>query len=163
MSTAGDFDHILIREASVLVRVPEGIRELNDDIVPEYFDVRTGVPLKNIYPELQTIELHRGYLLSPEDAQGILRCGLPGLEPKVISILDVKQRRLDSVVADSVLDQLKVLTELFGEFLRAAEDASQEERYWLSQQVLGLLRKFSGRELQELQETVEWFRNRSKK
>jgi hypothetical protein len=163
MSTAGDFDHILIREATVLVRVPEGIRELNDEIVPEYFDVRTGVPLNNIYPELQTIELCRGYLLSSEDAQGILRCGLPGSEPKVISILDVKQRRLDSVVADSVLDQLKVLSKLFVEFLQAAEHASQEERFWLSQQVLGLLRKFSGRELQELQETVEWFKNRSKK
>ena len=108
MSTAGDFDHILIREATVLVRVPEGIRELDDGIVPEYFDVRTGVPLKNIYPELQTIELHRGHLLSPEDAQGILRCALPGLEPKIISILDVKQRRLDSVVADSIFDQLRV-------------------------------------------------------
>jgi hypothetical protein len=162
MSTAGVFDHILIREATVMVRVPEGIRELDDGIVPEYFDVRTGVPLKNIYPELQTIELHRGYLLSPEDAQGILRCG-PGLEAKIISILDVKQRRLDSVVADSIFDQLRVLSELFEEFLRAAGNASQEERYWLSQQVLGLLRKFSGRELQELQETVEWFRNRSKK
>lgn len=168
MNNSDEYDHILIREASILVRVPRGVRDLDGDVAPEFYDVRTGVPVKHIYPELQAIELHRGHLLAAEDAHGILRwaCSTDdaGLVfSKVVNILDVKQRRLDSVVADSILDQLRVISDLLKEFLNAAENAQREERFWLSQQVLGLVRKFSGRELSELQDTVEWFKNRYKK
>jgi hypothetical protein len=168
MNDSEDYDHILIREASILVRVPRGVRDLNKDVKPEFYDVRSGVPLKHIYPELQAIELHRGHLLAAEDAHGILKwafaadAAFSGLD-KVVNILDIKQRRLDSVVADSILDQVRVISDLLKEFLSAAENAQKEERFWLSQQVLGLVRRFSGRELSELQETVEWFKNRCKK
>ncbi len=168
MHDSDEYDHILIREASILVRVPRGVRDLDGDATPEFYDVRTGAPLKHIYPGLQAVELHRGHLLAPEDAQGVLRWTLP-LEDacsdseKVVNILDIKQRRLDTVVADSILDQLRVISDLLKEFLNAAENAQREERFWLSQQVLALVRKFSGRELSEMQETVEWFKNRCKK
>jgi hypothetical protein len=168
MGNSEEYDHILIREASILVRLPRGVRELDGDVSPEFYDVRTGVALKNIYPELQAIDLHRGHLLAAEDAHGILRWTCSADEAglvfsKVVNILDIKQRRLDSVVADSILDQLRVISDLLKEFLNAAEKAQREERFWLSQQVLGLVRKFSGRELSELQDTVEWFKNRYKK
>lgn len=168
MTDSDEYDHILIREASILVRVPRGVRDLDGDVAPEFYDVRTGVPLKHIYPELQAIELHRGHLLGAEEAHGILRWNFAADEScsdlnKVVNILDIKQRRLDSVVADSILDQLRVISDILKEFLNAAENAQREERFWLSQQVLGLVRKFSGRELSELQGTVEWFKNRYKK
>ncbi len=100
MNDSDEYDHILIREASILVRVPQGVRDLDGDVSPEFYDVRTGVPLKDIYPELQTIELHRGRLLAAEDAHGILRWNLAADETcselnKVVNILDIRQRRLD--------------------------------------------------------------------
>lgn len=160
------YDYILIREATILVRVKRGIEDLDVLAGADFFDVRTGVPLRQIYPELQAVELHRGHKLSAEHAYGILRWNhdAPGFEfNKVVNILEIKQRKLDSVVADSILDQLRVISDLLTEFLGAAEKAQKEDRFWLSQQVLGIVRKFSGRELSELQETVEWFKNHVKK
>jgi hypothetical protein len=49
------------------------------------------------------------------------------------------------------------------EFLDAADHAQKEERFWLAQQVLTLVRKFSGRELAELEGIVEWFKRRPPK
>lgn len=165
MNSTASFDHILIRDASVLVRVPRGTRCLETLTNAEFFDVRTGVQLREIYPDLQEIELHTGYLLSEESAGAVLKSGAPTvLDPaadpsKVVTILDVKQRKLDSVVADSILDQVKIVTELLQEFLAVADHAQKEQRFWLSQQILPLVRKFSGRELEEIQEILEWFRS----
>ncbi|MBI5251902.1 MAG: hypothetical protein HY912_20615 [Desulfomonile tiedjei] len=166
MSDPEAYDYILIREASVLVRVTHGIRDLDCGVSPEFYDVRTGVQLKQIYPDLQPIELHRGHVIPSAHAYGIMRrtCEVTASEfNKVVNILEVKQRKLDSVVADSILDQLRVISDLLKEFLNAAEKAEKEDRFWLAQQVLGMVRKFSGRELSDLQETVEWFKNHYKK
>jgi hypothetical protein len=165
MDSKDSYEHILIREATVLVRVPRGTRYVGVDTNPEFFDVRTGVQLREIYPDLQEIELHRGYLLSEESAASVLRSGTPilldpGADPsKVVTILGVKQRKLDSVVADSILDQVRIISALLQEFLAVAENAQKEQRFWLSQQILTLVRKFSGRELEEIEEILEWFRN----
>ena len=51
----------------------------------------------------------------------------------------------------------------FYEFLDAADHAQKEERFWLAQQVLTLVRKFSGRELAELEGIVEWLKRRPPK
>jgi len=164
MDTKVYYDHILIREATILVRVPKGFRGINGQCLPEFFDVRTGVQLREIYPSLQEFELQRGYLLSEKTAGPFLKVGISlSLDPsvdlsKVINILEVKQRKLASIVADSVLDQLRVIADLLEQFLTVAEASQKEERFWLSQQVLTLIRKFSGRELAELEEIVEWFK-----
>jgi hypothetical protein len=161
--------HILIREGAILVRVPQadpgGVHRQGLD----FFEVRTGVQLKDIHPPFRPDELERGYPLPPEYAEQIMAGGAPhgaGLNAdlsKVVSLLDAKQRRLDAIVADSILDQLRVINDLVGRFLDAAGNASGEDRLWLSQQVLSLVRKFSGRELEELEDTVEWFQKRPKK
>jgi hypothetical protein len=164
MSDNEQYDHILIREGTVIVRVPIGVRDLPDDFTPEFFDVRTGVQLKGIYPSLQTIELHRGHLLSEMAAESLLRYRTgAGAKSKVVTMLEVKQRKLDSVVADSILDQLHIIVNILQKFLHAAENAHVEEKLWLSQQVLALVRKFSGRELAELEEIVDWFNSRPRK
>lgn len=155
------YEYILIRDAAILVRVPRGGTE-NEEVAPEFFDVRTGVQLKRIHPPLQPQELTRGYPLSKEAAAAIVSEGAPfGIElevdlSKVISIQEVKQRRLDSVVADSILDQLRIISDLLRKFLSAADAADREKRFWMSQQILTVVRKFSGRELEELEEMVEW-------
>jgi hypothetical protein len=111
-------------------------------------------------------ELARGTRLPSETVAVILgegaRFGADGSVDisKVVSILDVKQRKLDSVVADSILDQLRLISDLLREFLRVADSAEKEERFWMSQQVLALVRKFSGRELEDLQDIVEWLQSR---
>ena len=159
-------DYVLIREATIMVCLPRGVRDLDRCVEAAFYDVRTGVPLKNIYPELQPIEILRGHQLAPEDAHAILKWNYEVSNPdsgRVVNIFEMKQRRLDAVVADSILDQLKVISDLFRGFLGIAENATKEERFWIAQQVLGLIRKFSGRELSELQETVEWLMNRRKK
>ena len=161
-----EYDHILIREATIVVRVPEGTRELCEDSIPEFFDVRTGVPLRQIYPALQAVELHRGYLLSKSHAAALIKCGSCVSSPsvdasKVVTILEIKQRKLDAVVADSILDQLRVVVSILEEFLDVATTAQNEEKFWLSQQILCLMGKISGRELSELEEIVEWFKSRS--
>ena len=167
MKTEDRYDHILIRDATVLVRFPKGIRDSESG--SEFFDVRTGVQLREIHPSLQSVELDRGYLLSEEVASAILRSGAPVMiNPsvdlsKVVTILEAKQRKLDSIVADSIIDQLRVMTLLLQEILDAANAAQKEERFWLAQQILPLIRKFSGRELAELEEIVDWFKERPRK
>jgi|GEM_PF-491656 len=169
MDSADQYDHILIRDATVLVRVPRGYRRICGETRAEFFDVKTGVQLRQIYPDLQEIELDRGYLVSEQSAGAILKAGMAVALPpsvdssKVVTILEVKQRKLDSVVADSILDQLAVIAELLNEYRSVAEAAQREERFWLSQQVLTLVRKFSGRELAELREIVDWFKSRPHK
>ncbi|MCX5861878.1 MAG: hypothetical protein WCG29_04905 [Desulfomonile sp.] len=169
MDSKGSYDHILIRDATVLVRVPKGTRRVISGGHPEVFDVRTGVQLREIYPDLQEIELHRGYLMSEESAESVLRSGTPiSLDPaldlsKVVTILEIKQRKLDSVVAESILDQVRIIADLLQQFLAVADISQKEEKFWLSQQILTLIRKFSGRELAELEEIVEWFKKRPSK
>ncbi len=169
MSTADDYDYVLIREATILVRVPRGAAETAPEVVPEFFDVRTGVQLRQIYPAFQADELQRGYILPDGHAGAILKGGTPitggpSIDPsKVVTILEARQRKLDAVVADSIFDQLRILTKVLHEFLNAADHAQKEERFWLAQQVLTLVRKFSGRELAELEGIVEWFKRRPPK
>ncbi len=163
------YDYILIREATVLVRVEQGNHPAPDKRAPDLFDVRTGVQLREIYPAFEAAELDRGYRLPKESADPIIAGGAPfgaELEPSrsnVVNITDIKQRRLDAIVADSIFDQLRVISCLLNRLLQAAEDIPKEERFWLSQQALSLIRKFSGRELSELEEIVEWLRSRPKK
>ena len=169
MSTADDYDYVLIREATILVRVRRGAAETNPEVLPEFFDVRTGVQLRQIYPAFQADELQRGYTLPDGHAGAILKGGTPitggpSIDPsKVVTILEARQRKLDAVVADSIFDQLRILTNVLHEFLDAADHAQKEERFWLAQQVLTLVRKFSGRELAELEGIVEWFKRRPPK
>jgi hypothetical protein len=160
---------MLIRDATILVRLPRGYRTANDACVAEFFDVRTGVQLREIHPALQDVELDRGHILPEEFAAAILKSGTPIMagpstdQSKVVNILDMKQRRLDSIVADSILDQIRAINAVLRDFLNVADEAQVEERFWLSQQALTLVRKFSGRELAELEEIVDWFRNRPAK
>lgn len=169
MSTVDEYDYVLIREATILIRVPRGAAETAQEVLPEFFDVRTGVQLRQIYPAFQADELQRGYRLPDGHAGAIIKGGAPitggpSIDPsKVVTILEARQRKLDSVVADSIFDQLRILTNVLHEFLDAADHAQKEERFWLAQQVLTLLRKFSGRELAELEGIVEWFKRRPPK
>jgi len=169
MSCREEHDHILIRDGNVLVRVPKGCREMDLAEPPQLFDVRTGVQLREIHPPLQISEIERGYLVPEEFAAAMIRSGNPvwkdpETDPgKVVTMLEVKQRKLDSVVADSILDQLRAIHGVLHEFLQLADVVHKEERFWLSQQVLTLVRKFSGRELAELQDIVDWFKARPRK
>jgi hypothetical protein len=164
MVCEADYEYILIREAMVLVRIPRRGESSSDQADPVFFDVRTGVQLPGIQPPLQSGELERGHSVPPAFAASIIGDGAPlGASPavdlaKVVSILDLRQRKLDGIVADSVLDQLRTISDLLRDFLAVADDAQREERFWLSQQVLTFTRKFSGRELAELRQIVEWFR-----
>jgi hypothetical protein len=167
METGDGYDHILIRDAAILVRFPKGGRDIES--ASEFFDVRTGVQLRQIHPSLQAVELDRGYLLSREAANAILKSGAPIVSDpvadfsKVVTILEVRQRKLDAIVADSIIDQLQVISDLLRDILNAASKAQKEERFWLAQQVLTLVRKFSGRELSELEDIVDWFKRRPRK
>jgi hypothetical protein len=154
------FDHILIREGTIIVRLPKGVRQLAKDLPIKLFDVRSGVELPGIYPNPQEIELKRGYLLSDRDATAILNYRAASKKSKVVTILEAKQRKLDTVVADSILDQLKLIIETLGEFSEIADNAAPEQRLWLSQQVLPLLPKISGREISDLKDIVDWFKTR---
>ncbi len=160
------YEHILIRDATILVRVSKnqgGAHQLEE---ARFFDVRTGVELREIYPPLQVAELKRGFIVSEACAASVLKTGIPiGASPdmdytKVVNILDLRQRRLDALVADSIIDQVRVIKNLLTEFLDAAENAQKEERFWLSQQILSLVHKFTGRELSELQDIIGWIRKR---
>jgi hypothetical protein len=163
------YEYVLIREATLLVRIKQANQEAQDNLTPELFDVRTGVQLREIHPTFEAMDLERGYRLSKEYAATIIAGGAPfgaELDPNrsnVVNITDIRQRRLDAVVADSIFDQLRVISHLLNKLLQAAEDAPKEERFWLSQQALSLIRKFSGRELSELEEIVEWLKSRPKK
>ncbi len=162
-------EYVLIREAKLLARIDHGKNQAQNGLAPELFDVRTGVQLREIYPPFEASEVERGYKISKEYAVLILAGGVPfGAEldsnrSNVVAITDVRQRKLDSVVADSIFDQLRVISELLNKFLQAAENSSKEERFWLSQQVLSLMRKFSGRELSELEEILDWLKRSPKK
>ena len=162
-------EYVLIREAKVLARVVHGKNQEQNRLGPELFDVRTGVQLREIYPPFDATEVERGYKISKEYAALIFAGRVPfGAEldsnrSNVVDITDIRQRRLDSVVADSIFDQLRVISELLNKFLQAAENSSKEERFWLSQQVLSLMRKFSGRELSELEEILDWLKRSPKK
>ena len=132
-------------------------------------DVRTGVQLKEIHPPLHASELSRGFALSEESAKAIIDSGAKGLLgpsvdfTNVVSILEVRQRRLDTVVADSVVDRLRTITVILQDFLKVCDNAQHEEKLWLSQQVLSLIGKFSGRELEELEEIIAWFKTKPRK
>jgi hypothetical protein len=162
-------EYLLIREGKILVRIDRGNRNAQNELAPELFDVRTGVQLREIHPSFDAMEIERGYKLSKEYAAVILARGVPfGPEleknhSNVVDITDVRQRKLDSVVADSIFDQLRVVSDLLKKLLKAAENSPKEERFWLSQQVLSLMRKFSGRELSELEEIVDWLKRSPKK
>ncbi|MGB6064069.1 MAG: hypothetical protein WBG50_04640 [Desulfomonilaceae bacterium] len=169
MNTLDEYDYILIREANILVKILRDTAEVGQRASPEFFDVRTGVQLKEIHPALQADELHRGYVLPDSHAGAILKGGTPitggpSVDPsKVVTILGARQRKLDAIVADSIFDQLKTLTNVLEGVLDAADHAQKEQRFWLAQQVLTLVRKFSGRELAELEGVVEWLRTRPPK
>jgi len=169
MSSEDLHDYILIREATILVQVSRESNRTHKESQVEFFDVRTGVQLREIHPALEAVDLERGYRISNEHAAAIISGGAPfGAEldvdlAKVVSIIDIRQRRLDAIVADSILNQLQTISSLLRKFIQLAERAPKEERFWLSQQVLSLVRKFSARELSELEEIVEWFSSRPKK
>jgi hypothetical protein len=169
MTEEQPYDYVLIREGAILVRVTRNRGATEEGTPPDLFDVRTGVQLRVIHPSFQPAELDRGYPVASEWAASILSGGAPqGADrtfdiSKVVRILEVKQRRLDSVVADSILDQLRLICGLLEEFLQVADNAGREKRFWMSQQVLGLVRKFSGRELEELKDMLEWLRTGLKK
>jgi hypothetical protein len=169
MNVQGPCEYLLIRDGTILVRVPRNRGGTLEENQADLFDVRTGVQLPEIYPSFQSSELARGHPVSEQWAVSIVHIGAPlGADAsfdlsKVVSILEVKQRRLDSVVADSILDQLRVISNLLHEFLEVADAAEREERFWMSQQILSLVRKFSGRELEQLQTLLEWLRTGRKK
>ncbi len=162
-------NHLLIRDGAVLLRIQRDEEDRFRLETAEFFDVRTGVKLKTLLPELKETELRRAYKLTDESAWAIIKAGAAtGAEPtvdlsKVVSILDVKQRRLDNVVADSILYQIEVIRDLLDQFLQVAKNARNEDRFWMSQQVLALLEKFSGREMAELEDLIEWMRSHSRK
>lgn len=162
------YEYILIRDATVLVKLPKGNRDA-ESADSTLFDVRTGVKLREIHPPLQSIELQRGYCLEAVYAASIIKSEYDlGEEAdiefsKVVSISDVKQRKLDSVVAESILDQLRAVVNLMQQLLAIADSLPKAERFWLSQQILTFVRKFSGRELAELEDIIEWFKNQPRK
>ena len=169
MSEKRQLDHLLIRDGAVLVSIRRGEDGAYELKTAELYDVRTGARLKELVPSLQDAELHRGYPLSEHSAAAIIKAGAAtGVGPtvdlgKVVSILDVKQRRLDNVVADSILYQIRVIRDLLDEFLQVAESARKEDRFWMSQQVLALVEKFSGREMSELEDLITWMRRHTRK
>lgn len=169
MMDKGRFDYYLIREGLILVRVPADREDLDADHETEFFDVRTGVQLRMIHPPFQADELGRGHILPEEQAAVIIASGMPLLGDasvdlsKVVNILEIKQRRLDSVVADSIIDQVRLIRDMLQDLLNVAALSRPEERFWLSQQVLPILTKFSGRELSELEEILDWLKKKPRK
>jgi hypothetical protein len=158
------YDHFLIRESTILVRIARPRGGSSDAPPPEFFDVRTGVRLREIHPRFRDGDLKHAQKIPYEFGEAIIRSGSYGSSDysvdfsKVVSILEVKQRRLDHVVADSILGQVGVIRDLLDGFLKLARSVNDEERFWLSQQILPLLSKFTGRELEELEEMVNRMR-----
>lgn len=156
-------DHILIRDGSVIVRLIHSEDESPDGRSIEFYDVRTGVRLRKIFPPLQDVELERGCHVTPEAACVLMKSSFRENDDssevsKVVTILEARQRKLDGVVADSILDQARFISNMLRDFVDVADHCSKEERLWLSQQILSTVRKISGRELTEIQEIVDWFR-----
>ncbi len=164
MTDQTKYEHILIREGAVIVRIVHSGDDSADEMSMEFYDVRTGVRLRKIYPPLQPVELQKGARISHEDACVIIRAKAFTKEKelsessKVVTILEARQRKLDSVVADSILDQARLISNILRDFLDVSDHCRKEERLWLSQQILSTVRKISGRELSEIQEIVEWFK-----
>ncbi len=164
MDVRKHYEFILIRDNAVLVRKEKGLFPEDPDFTADLFDVRTGSPMREIHPPVSAHDLDRGRPISRESASVIIKSGTatwigPDVDiSKVVNILDIRQRRLDAIVADSILDQLGVITELLQGFVEVAATSSGERRLWISQHILPIIRKFSGRELEELQETLEWLR-----
>lgn len=157
-------DHILIRDGAVIVRIIHSEDERSNDRTIEYYDVRTGVRLRKIFPPLQEVELERGCHITPDAASVLMKSSSFIREDdstgvtKVVTILEARQRKLDGVVADSILDQARFISNMLREYVDVADQCTKEERLWLSQQILSTVRKISGRELTEIQEIVEWFK-----
>ena len=164
MENCSDYENYLIRAATVLAVIPKGRVDESEIGAVRLFDVRTGVELREIHPPLGPADLSRGHQIPQEFAISILKSGAPlGVDPgrdasKVVPLLDMRQRKLDSVVAASVLDQVRIIRDLLQDILNVAETTQPEERFWLSQQLLAFIRKFSGRELSEIEEIIEWLR-----
>lgn len=163
------FKDILIRDSSILARIPLNSSQEYELSHAEFFDVRTGSRLKEIHPPMNSEDIKRGYSIETVLAGAIVESGCPvwmgyDTDPgKVTSILEIRQRKLDSVVADSILDQVRVIHGLLSKFVQAASMAKPEQKYWLSQQLLTFVRKFSGRELAELDEIADWLLKNIKK
>ncbi len=157
-------DHVLIREGAVIVRVISSSDNSADGLTYEFYDVRTGVRLRKIFPPLQQVELEKGCRITAEAASILMKSSRFNSDcdsseaSKVITILEARQRKLDSVVADSILDQARLIANILKDFVDVADHCHKEERLWLSQQILSTVRKISGRELSEIQEIVEWFK-----
>lgn len=157
-------DHVLIREGAVIVRVISSSDNSANGLTYEFYDVRTGVRLRKIFPPLQQVELEKGCRITAEAASILMKSSRfnsdcdPSEASKVITILEARQRKLDSVVADSILDQARLIVNILKDFVDVADHCHKEERLWLSQQILSTVRKISGRELSEIQEIVEWFK-----
>ncbi|MGC8660096.1 MAG: hypothetical protein ACP5U1_13585 [Desulfomonilaceae bacterium] len=164
MEASNVYNYFLIREATILVKTPAQCCDADLEFCFELFDVRTGTKLKDIYPPFEASELRKAFRLSEETAAVILKNehlygnGEVTQTSKVVTILEARQRKLDTIVADSIIDQVQVINKLLQDFLCVAQKAPKEDRFWLSQQVLTLVRKFSGRELAELQDIVDWFK-----
>jgi hypothetical protein len=161
--------YVFIRDGMIMARLSPDTRGDGMPSKADFFDVRTGVQLREIHPPLSKRDLERAVELSEEYALSLMSES-SDVEPqgevffdKVVSLVEIKQRKLDSIVADSIIDQLSRIKDVLQSFLNAAAQAQDDERFWLSQQVLPLLGKFSGRELAELEELAEWFRTRPKK
>ncbi len=169
MGEHDQYEYFLIREDQVLVRLCRSGEPSGEPVPAELFDVRTGVRLKEIHPPFNVEELQRGNELAANQAEVIMKSGMLAVSDttidfsKVVSILELKQRRLDSVVAESILDQVRVVRDILQDLLNVAASSRPEERFWLSQQVLSLLPKFSGRELTELREILDWMKKRPRK
>ena len=169
MDVSKHYNFYLIREGTVLVKTSETEGSDPSDISFELYDVRSGAHLKDTYPPFEATELKRGFRLSGETAALILRNEYLGSNKdhnnvaKVVTIVEARQRKLDAIVADSIIDQVNVITSLLQDFMNVARKATREERFWLSQQVLTFVRKFSGRELAELQEILDWFKELHKR
>jgi hypothetical protein len=169
MSVSKQYHYYLIRDAAILVKTANEPGSCASDSCYDLFDVRTGTHLKDIYPAFDPTELARGFKLSEETAAVILKseCLSKNREnnsaAKVVTIIEARQRKLDSVVADSIIDQIDIISKLLQDFISVTRKASREERFWLSQQAITLVRKFSGRELAELQEILDWFKTLPRK
>ncbi|MGD9817077.1 MAG: hypothetical protein AB7V04_00095 [Desulfomonilaceae bacterium] len=162
MTNQSKSDHILIREGSIIVRL---LQSESEEPTLEFYDFKTGVRLKKIYPPLKPVELEKGCRITLEAACAIIKNLCFSDDPetsesgKVVTILEARQRKLDSVVADSILDQARIIANILRDYVELADHCNKEERFWLSQQILTTVRKISGRELSEIQEIVEWFNN----
>ncbi len=125
--------YVLIREATILVRVPQGIGGWCGN-PPGVLRRKDRGSVEGNLPAFQVDELQRGYVLPDGHAGAILKGGTPitggpSVDPsKVVTLLEARQRKLDAVVADSIFDQLRILTNVLQEFLDAADHAQKKKK-----------------------------------